>query len=73
MRYLNDENGGVELRPRQIECLRWARKGKSSADIGHILGISARTVDEHISNAAEILGVRTRIQAVARAMLLGLF
>ncbi|WP_254062689.1 LuxR family transcriptional regulator [Caulobacter sp. S45] len=66
-------SGGVELRPRQLECLYWARQGKSSADIGHILGISARTVDEHIGHACEALGVRTRIQAVARAVVLGLF
>ena len=65
--------GGIELRPRQMECLYWARRGKSSADIGHILGISPRTVDEHISHACEALGVRTRIQAVARAVMLGLF
>jgi DNA-binding CsgD family transcriptional regulator len=67
------DRGGVVLRPRQLECLYWARQGKSSADIGHILGISSRTVDEHIGNAAEALGVRTRIQAVARAVMLGLF
>jgi DNA-binding CsgD family transcriptional regulator len=64
---------GIELRPRQLQCLYWARQGKSSADIGHILGISSRTVDEHIANAAAALGVRTRIQAVARAVMLGLF
>jgi DNA-binding CsgD family transcriptional regulator len=63
----------VELRPRQLECLYWARQGKSSADIGHIIGISARTVDEHIAHACTALGVRTRIQAVARAVMLGFF
>ena len=53
--------------------LYWARQGKSSADIGFILSLSARTVDEHIAHACETLGVRTRIQAVARAVMLGLF
>jgi DNA-binding CsgD family transcriptional regulator len=60
------------LRPRQVECLAWARRGKSSADIGRILGISGRTVDEHIAHACEVLEVRTRVQAVARAQQLGM-
>lgn len=66
------ETAPVELRPRQVQCLYWARQGKSSADIGRIIGISARTVDEHLANACEILGVRSRIQAVARAVVIGL-
>ena len=60
------------LRPRQLECLYWAQQGKSSADTGRILGISPRTVDEHIGHACRALGVRTRIQAVARAVMLGI-
>lgn len=63
---------GITLRKRQIECLYWAQRGKSAADIGAILGISARTVEEHIANACAILGVRTRIQAVARCVILGI-
>lgn len=60
------------LRPRQGECLYWVSQGKSSVDIGRLLGISPRTVDEHIHNACRSLGVRTRAQAVARAVALGL-
>ena len=75
-RLLQAARGGgphrIELRPRQIECLSWARQGKSSADTGRILGISARTVDEHIAGACARLGVRTRVQAVARSILLGI-
>jgi len=66
-----DDDDPVGLRPRQVECLAWARQGKSSADIGRILGISGRTVDEHIAHACEALEVRTRVQAVARAVQLG--
>jgi DNA-binding CsgD family transcriptional regulator len=73
LRQLRATNGpSIDLRPRQVECLHWARQGKSSADIGAILGISARTVDEHVAHACDALGVRTRIQAVTRAVLLGL-
>ena len=58
---------------RQIECLSWAQEGKSSSDIGVILGISARTVEGHIARICELLGVRTRIQAILKAKDLGLF
>lgn len=54
----------VGLTDRQLECLRWVALGKSSADIGCILGISKRTVDEHIANACDALGVRRRSQAI---------
>jgi DNA-binding CsgD family transcriptional regulator len=60
------------LTPRQRECLAWVRLGKSSTDIAGILGLSAPTVDGHIADACRKLGVRTRIQAVVDACLLGL-
>lgn len=56
---------GVRLSPRQLECLRWAARGKSASDIACILGISRRTVTFHIENAKAKLGVRTTSQAVA--------
>jgi DNA-binding CsgD family transcriptional regulator len=61
------------LSQRQRECLSWAEEGKSARDTGHILGISQRTVEKHLEQAYELLGVRTRIQAVVRARALGLF
>ena len=60
------------LTARQVECLSWVRAGKSSTDIGAILGLSARTVDEHIASACDRLGVRTRTQAVVEAVAKGL-
>lgn len=60
------------LSPRQLECLRWAEAGKSARDTGQILGISQRTVEKHLEQAYQALGVRTRIQAVVRARQLGL-
>lgn len=62
----------VVLSPRQLECLRWAEAGKSARDTGQILGISQRTVEKHLEQAYEVLGVRTRIQAVVQARRLGL-
>lgn len=54
------------LSTRQCECLALAARGLTSAAIGERLGISGRTVDEHLMRACRTLGVRTRVQAVAR-------
>lgn len=56
------------LSDRQVTCLHWVRLGKSSPDIGTILGISDRTVNEHLARACRTLGVATRIQAVDEAV-----
>ena len=61
------------LTRRQRECLAWVEQGKSSADIGTILGLSPETVNEHVAEACRRLGVRTRIQAVVAARAWGLF
>ena len=60
------------LTARQLECLAWAAAGKSASDIGVILGLSTRTVEDHFARAARNLGVRTRVQAILRAQALGL-
>lgn len=56
------------LSPRELDCLRWVSRGKSSSDIGIILGLSPRTVDSYIEKACSKLRVRTRIEAVALAV-----
>lgn len=61
----------VQLSPRQVECLKWVRQGKSSNDIGDLLGLSGRTVDHYLADACRRLGVRTRHQAVIDAALRG--
>jgi DNA-binding CsgD family transcriptional regulator len=60
------------LSPRQTDCLRLAAAGKTSPEIAKILGISSRTVDQYIAEACERLNVRNRIQAVAKAVSMGL-
>jgi DNA-binding CsgD family transcriptional regulator len=60
------------LSPRQAGCLELAAAGLSSGEIGARLGISTRTVDQHIADACARLGVRRRTQAIARAARLGL-
>lgn len=54
------------LTARQRQCLILVSGGLSSRRIGERLGLSVRTVDEHLARACAMLGVRTRVQAVAR-------
>lgn len=56
------------LSPRESECLLWVSRGKSSADIGQIVGLSPRTVDSYLEKTCAKLRVRTRIEAVAIAV-----
>lgn len=57
------------LTAREREVLAWAAHGKSSWEIGMILNIAKRTVDEHTQVATRKLGAANRTQAVALAML----
>ena len=61
-----------KLTPRECDCLSWAAKGKSSWEIGQLLSISVATVNFHLANAANKLGVRGRTFAIASAVRLGL-
>jgi DNA-binding CsgD family transcriptional regulator len=56
------------LSPREREVLWWAAEGKSAQEIGEILHIAKRTVDEHTQKAARKLGAANRTQAVATAL-----
>jgi len=62
----------AHLSPRRIECLQWAAAGKSDADIATLVGISEATAHFHIEQAKKKLGVKTRVEAVAVAVLQGL-
>lgn len=57
---------------RERECLRWIARGKSSADIAAILGISENTVNFHIKKLLAKLEVHSRTVAVLRAQNMGL-
>jgi DNA-binding response OmpR family regulator len=57
----------VELNDREVETLTWAARGKTSAEIAQILGLSKRTVDFHIDNARAKLGAATRVEAAIKA------
>jgi DNA-binding response OmpR family regulator len=57
----------VALNDREVECLTWSARGKTSSEIGTILGLSKRTVDFHIESACRKLNVATRIEAAVKA------
>lgn len=67
------DRSDLRLSPRQIECLRLAAAGQTSLQIAATLGLSSRTVDQYVGEACERLKVRNRVQAVAKAVELGLF
>lgn len=60
------------LTKKEHETLYWVKEGKSSWDIGMILGVSERTIKFHLSNIFKKLEVVNRSQAVAKALQLGL-
>jgi LuxR family quorum sensing-dependent transcriptional regulator len=60
------------LTPREIEALRGVLVGSSDAAIALTMGVTERTARFHIDNARSKLGARTRAQAVAAALALGL-
>ena len=57
----------IELNDREIATLTWSARGKTSAEIAQILGLTKRTVDFHIDNARAKLGAATRTEAVIKA------
>jgi DNA-binding response OmpR family regulator len=58
----------VQLNDREIETLTRVARGKTSLEISQILGLSKRTVDFHIDNARNKLGVSTRTEAAIKAV-----
>jgi DNA-binding NarL/FixJ family response regulator len=63
------EDGGERpnLSAREIEVLEHAARGFTVGQIARRLVLSPRTIETHLSNAYRKLGVRNRVQALARA------
>lgn len=59
------------LTNREEEVFSLLVENKSTREIGEILGISEKTVRNHISNAMQKLGVKGRAQAVVELIRLG--
>lgn len=61
----------VALTAREKESLAWVLEGKTNWEIGVLTGVTARTVQFHLGNAARKLGVVNRTQAAVRALVRG--
>ena len=58
----------LSLTAREADVLLWISRGKSNRDVSEILGISPRTVNKHLEQVFEKLGVENRASAAARAV-----
>jgi len=73
-RFSSTEDGATSkessqrLHQRQLEVLRLAARGLSNKEIARELAVSERTIQSHLSNIFEKLGVNSRTEAVLRAL-----
>ncbi len=56
------------LTEREVQCLTWAARGKSSWETAQICRISESTVNFHLKNAQRKLGAANRCHALAKAL-----
>ncbi len=56
------------LSPREREVLHWIASGKSQVEVALILGISERTVEQHVRNARQKLNAVNTVQTIAEAI-----
>lgn len=58
----------MDLTPREREVLRLMAEGKSNASMSRDLHIAAKTVEYHVGNILDKLGVSTRVEAALWAI-----
>jgi DNA-binding CsgD family transcriptional regulator len=56
------------LTDREAEVLLWISRGKANRQISEILGISPRTVNKHLEQVFEKMGIENRASAAAAAV-----
>jgi DNA-binding response OmpR family regulator/DNA-binding CsgD family transcriptional regulator len=56
------------LTDREAEVLLWISRGKANIEISEILGISPRTVNKHLEQVFEKMGIENRASAAAAAV-----
>jgi DNA-binding CsgD family transcriptional regulator len=62
-------DAAINLTRRELQTMRWVSRGKTDAQIGAILKLSATTVHYYVEQAKRKLGVRSRSQAVSELAL----
>ena len=65
---LLDASAFSDLSERELEVLFLVSQGKSNREIGEILGLSEKTVRNHVSNLLEKLGKSNRIELATYAV-----
>ncbi|VUD58460.1 Oxygen regulatory protein NreC [Thalassocella blandensis] len=60
------------LKPRDIDILNLVARGNTNQDISNQIFISSRTVQGHLSKIFSKLGVKSRTEAVSKAIQLGI-
>jgi DNA-binding CsgD family transcriptional regulator len=63
---------GPGIAARELECLKLCSHGLTSEEIAETLKLSPHTVNQYLTNTARKLGAVNRIQAVSKALRLGL-
>ena len=58
----------LSLTAREAEVLLWVAQGKSNGDVASILGMSEKTVKQHMGSIFQKLGVEGRNAATVRAL-----
>ena len=56
----------INLSRRESEVLSWLREGKNGPEIAIILGCAIRTVEKHLANLYQKLGVRNRAAVILK-------
>jgi DNA-binding CsgD family transcriptional regulator len=64
-------HSGPRLTLRECECLKFAARGMTSADIGNKLSVTERTVNFHFGRLRRKLGALNRPEAIAKGVTMG--
>jgi len=65
------EHAGPRLTQRECDCLKFAARGMTSADIGNKLSVTERTVNFHFGRLRRKLGALNRPEAIAKGVTMG--
>ena len=65
------KHAGPCLTQRECDCLKFAARGMTSADIGNKLALTERTVNFHFGRLRQKLGALNRPEAIAKGFSMG--
>lgn len=60
------------LSPREVECGKWLILGKTAEETATILGLSRRTVEDHLASMKVKLGCNNKVQLAVELILRGI-